>query len=140
MSPPNESCTRQTSTMIDEQALLQYTRLLKQQYTKLSEIVESVGRDNGRDIEPISTQMKYIKETESRLSPLRHAFSQSQCKASSELQQVTDETIELVKTLMPKLAELEKASVDSLRRLFPKIQGSVRAVQMQNAYKGNAQA
>lgn len=122
----------------DEQALMELTLQLKQQYEQLSEIVATIARENGRDVDPISGQMKLIKETESRLRPLREAFSESQRTPSPELQQITADTIDLVKTLMPQLAALEKASVESLRRLFPKIQGSVRAVQMQNAYKGNA--
>lgn len=121
-----------------EDSLLEYTRLLKQQYERLCEIVESISRENARDVEPISTQMKLIKDTEGSLRPLRERFASSQSQPSHQLQQLTDETIEIVKTLMPKLAALEKASVESLRRLFPKIQGSVRAVQMQNAYKGNS--
>ncbi len=123
----------------DEQSLIQETLLLKQQYEKLAEIVETMRQEQSRDVEPISEQMKCIKDTESRLRPMRESFTRSGKQASKELQRATEATIGLVETLMPKLSELEKASVDSLRRLFPKIQGSVRAVQMQNAYKGNAQ-
>jgi hypothetical protein len=41
---------------------------------------------------------------------------------------------------MPKLAQLEKATVESANRLFPKIQESVRAVQMQSAYGAGGQS
>jgi predicted nuclease with TOPRIM domain len=124
----------------EEQMLLEYTIELKQQYERLSEIVDSLERESSRTIDPISKQMKRIKRIESSLAPLRDSYLRRHDHASGEIAKVTDETIELVKTLMPKLASLEKASVDSLRRLFPKIQGSVRAVQMQNAYRGNRHA
>ncbi len=138
MSNPHEPPQPQGRCGHDERLLIQDTLLLKQQYEKLAEIIDMMRRDHSRDIEPISEQMRCIKETESRLRPARESFTRSGLQASKELQQATEATIELVETLMPRLAELEKASVDSLRRLFPKIQGSVRAVQMQNAYKGNA--
>lgn len=121
----------------EEQMLIDYTMQLKQQYLDLSRIVESIEGDSSQSVESISDQMNLIKQTESLLGPLREAYQRKNEHASGRVQEVTDETIEVVKSLMPKLANLEKASVDSLRRLFPKIQGSVRAVQMQNAYKGN---
>lgn len=124
----------------EEQTLLDYTIELKQQYQRLSEIVDSLEKESSRTVDPISEQMKRIKRIESSLGPLRDSYLRQHDHASGEIAKVTDETIELVKTLMPKLASLEKASVDSLRRLFPKIQGSVRAVQMQNAYRGNRHA
>jgi hypothetical protein len=139
MSHPSEPSRPLRSGGDDEQLLIRETLLLKQQYEQLAEIVETMRQEQSRNVEPISGQMKCIKETESRLRPMREAFTRSGKQASKELKQATEATIRLVETLMPKLAELEKASVDSLRRLFPKIQGSVRAVQMQNAYKGNAQ-
>ncbi len=121
----------------DEQRLIDLTIELKDQYEHLCEIVQSIEHDGGGTVDVISQQMKKIKETEAALQPLRRAYQDSGDSASPRVQEVTDETIEVVKMLMPKLANLEKASVESLRRLFPKIQGSVRAVQMQNAYNGN---
>ncbi|WP_182868225.1 hypothetical protein [Stieleria mannarensis] len=121
----------------EEQTLIEYTVRLKQQYERLNEIVDTVGREPGGGVETIGEQMKEIKQTEDVLRPLRQRYQEQHEHASGQIKNLTDETIDVVKSLMPKLAGLEKASVDSLRRLFPKIQGSVRAVQMQNAYRGN---
>ena len=121
----------------DEQMLLDYTVQLKKQYESLNDIVDALENDSNRNVDTISDQMKQIKHTEDRLRPLREAYQQTHEHADGEIQAVTNQTIEVVKSLMPKLASLEKSSVESLRRLFPKIQGSVRAVQMQNAYRGN---
>lgn len=127
-------------SIVEEQTLIDYTVQLKQQYEQLCGIVDSLDNESNRTVEAISDQMKQIKRTEDLLGPLREAYRESNQSVGAELQSITDETIEVVKALMPKLASLEKASVDSLRRLFPKIQGSVRAVQMQNAYRGNHRA
>ena len=124
----------------DERLLIDLTIELKRQYEALSEIIDAIEREPGRGIEAISQQMKQIKLIEDRLGPLRELYQRDNEHTSGQVKVVTDDTIEAVKTLMPKLAGLEKASVDSLRRLFPKIQGSVRAVQMQNAYRGNSHA
>ena len=111
------------------------TLKLKQQYQALDSIVESMNRDSSQSIDLISEQLKVIKETETMLRPLREEFRRTNTKLPPHLQVPTDETIELVKGLMPKLAQLEKSTLDSAQRLFPKIQESVRAVQMQNAYQ-----
>ena len=124
----------------EEQTIFDYTVKLKQQYERLSEIVETLDKEPHRTVDSISDQMKQIKQTEDLLGPLREAYRERHEHTGEHIQAITDETIEVVKALMPKLANLEKASVDSLRRLFPKIQGSVRAVQMQNAYRGNHRA
>ena len=124
----------------EQQTLIDYTIQLKQQYECLSEIVDAIEREPGRGVESINEQMKQIKQTEDLLRPLRQRYQDEHEQASGQIKTLTDETIDVVKSLMPKLAGLEKASVDSLRRLFPKIQGSVRAVQMQNAYRGNNHA
>ena len=113
------------------------TKQLRDQYSALEGIIDSANADPNQSVERISEHMKQIKSTEEQLCPLRETFVSDQSPLAFEIKRVTDETIETVKTLMPKLASLEKASVESLRRLFPRIQGSVRAVQMQNAYRGN---
>ena len=124
----------------DEKILIDLTSKLKQQYETLDQIIAGLESDSTMSIEAISEKMKEIKQTENMLQPLRASYRDHHDENEGQLKAITDETIEVVKNLMPKLASLEKASVDSLRRLFPKIQGSVRAVQMQNAYKGNQHA
>ena len=118
----------------NESELLRFSCQLRDEYASLNLIIGEMESDGSPTVEPISEQMQKIKATESDLAPIREAYMKRRDHASAEIQAVTDETIEFVKSLMPKLANLEKASVESLRRLFPKIQGSVRAVQMQNAY------
>ncbi|MEO1616787.1 MAG: hypothetical protein AAFV88_13095 [Planctomycetota bacterium] len=122
-------------TVVDANELLEQTKTLKRQYEELAELIESFREESHREVDPMNDLMKRIKQTEASLKPLRESFLASGQKVTGTLKEVTDETIEIVKSLMPMLGDLEKSSVDSLRRLFPKIQGSVRAVQMQNAYK-----
>ncbi|QDT11876.1 hypothetical protein [Planctomycetes bacterium K23_9] len=120
----------------------QYTQLHKltlqllQQYKLLDQVVDALNEGPAESIDDINEQMLAIKETEKSLLPLREVFRQTNDSLPDELRNPTDETIELVKGLMPKLAQLEKTTLESANRLFPKIQESVRAVQMQNAYGG----
>lgn len=118
-----------------ENPLLALTLQLKQQYQALDSIVDSFSHDTDQSMNSISDQLKLIKQTEETLRPLREEFRAANATVPAVLQIPTEQTIELVKGLMPKLAQLEKQTLDSAKRLFPKIQESVRAVQMQNAYR-----
>ncbi len=117
--------------------LVMLTLKLREQYQALDSIVEAMNHDSDQSIDLISEQLKVIKKTETMLRPLREEFRRTNTKLPPHLQEPTDQTIELVKGLMPKLAQLEKTTLDSAQRLFPKIQESVRAVQMQNAYQAS---
>ncbi|WP_436715449.1 hypothetical protein U8335_23590 [Roseiconus lacunae] len=121
----------------NETRLLSYTSELKQHYERLNQIIEQYADDSHHAVDPIREQMALVKQTEDKLRPLRQSYLDQSNELSGPLKTLTDETIELVQSLMPKLAQLEKSSVDSLRRLFPRIQGSVRGIQMQNAYRVN---
>lgn len=121
----------------DHNPLLQLTLRLRQQYRDLDRVLDAMNAGSDLMIESISEHMKSIRETEARLHPLREQQRRINAQLPAELQQPTDETIELLKGIMPKLAQLEKATIDSSQRLFPKIQQSVRAVQMQNAYQNS---
>ncbi|MGB7346353.1 MAG: hypothetical protein WBD20_19195 [Pirellulaceae bacterium] len=114
--------------------LLFLTNQLFQQYQALEGIVDALNLSPESTVDGITVQMKAIKETEQALRPLREEFRRTTDTLPVELQVPTDQTIELVKSLMPKLAQLEKTTLESANRLFPQIQESVRAVQMQNAY------
>ncbi|OYP32355.1 hypothetical protein [Rhodopirellula sp. MGV] len=122
---------------LNETLLFNYTSELKSHYEKLNAIIDEHANDSHGAIEPIREQMALVKQTEEKLRPIRETYLGESRELSGQLQAITDETIDLVKSLMPKLAQLEKVSVDSLRRLFPRIQGSVRGIQMQNAYRTN---
>ncbi|MCC9602047.1 hypothetical protein LOC67_15905 [Stieleria sp. JC731] len=124
-------------TETNDSLLLAYTDELKGHYVRLAEIIDQYAEDSHGAVEPIRAQMTLVKQTEEKLRPLRESYIGSESEPSGQVKAITDETIELVKSLMPKLAQLEKTSVDSLRRLFPRIQGSVRGIQMQNAYRTN---
>ena len=127
-------------TETNDTLLADYTVELKTHYERLDQIVDQFADDSHGAVEPIREQMVLVKQTEEKLRPLREAYLSSDREPSKKVTALTDETIELVKALMPKLAQMEKTSVESLRRLFPRIQGSVRAIQMQNAYRGNNHA
>ena len=113
------------------------TLQLHQQYVDLNHVIDSMGNEAVESVEDIAIHMKRIKETEAELKPLRDAVVAAGQKLPANLQTATDETIKIVTGLMPKLAMLEKATVESAKRLFPQVQESVRAVQMQNAYSGS---
>lgn len=118
----------------DNEALSELTTRLHQQYCELSKIVDSIDEQTLGSVDAIGVQLKTIKETEDELAPMRAEFTRSGMRLSPAMQSATDETIELLKTLLPKLAQLEKSTIESAQRLFPQVRRGVRALQMQNAY------
>ncbi|MEM8733680.1 MAG: hypothetical protein AAGG44_05645 [Planctomycetota bacterium] len=118
--------------------LEELTLMLRQQYRALDKIVDGMGEDGALSVDVMGQHLKAIKQTESLLAPIRQEFIESGERLDQLAQEATEETIELVKGLMPKLAQLEKATAESAKRLFPKIQENVRAVQMQNAYQAGS--
>lgn len=119
-------------------ALLDLTLQLRNHYRELDETVDSMQVGSVESLEKIGDKMKLIQATENQIAPLRDSFQQTKSKLPQSLREPTDQTIDLLKGLLPKLAQLEKATVDSFEQLFPKIQESVRAVKMQNAYAQQA--
>ncbi|MEL6108566.1 MAG: hypothetical protein AAFU85_21380 [Planctomycetota bacterium] len=119
-------------------ALLELTVELRDLYRELDATVDSMQVGSVEALDQIGDKMKLIQATESRLGPLREVFQQTNSTLPGALREPTDQTIDLLKGLLPKLAQLEKATIDSFQRLFPKIQESVRAVKMQNAYAQQA--
>ena len=119
-------------------AILELTVRLRNLYQELDETVDSMHVGSVESLELIGKKMKAIQDTESQLGPLRESFQQTSAVMPSSLREPTNQTIDLLKGLLPKLAQLEKATIDSFERLFPKIQESVRAVKMQNAYSQQA--
>ncbi len=110
---------------------------LKRQYQELDRIVEAMSDSSQDSIDAISEQLSTIKQTEAALRPIREEFRSTGDALPAHLQETTSETIEILKGLLPKLGQLEKTTLDSAKRLFPKIQESVRAVKMQSAYGAN---
>ena len=119
------------------------TLKLRELYLELEGIIDHQILLNDCSIESIGTQMQKIQETEKTLQPLREAFRSEhaggpkQNQMSPELQSATDQVIELVNRIMPKLAQMEKAAQEAIKRLVPDIQSGVRAVQMQSAYSAS---
>jgi predicted nucleic acid-binding Zn-ribbon protein len=107
---------------------------LLQQYQSLDATIDTLGQSESPSMDDVTSKIAEIKQIEQSLAPIREQYRSEFETLSDDLRRVTDQTIELVTGLMPKLAQLEKATVESANRLFPKIQESVRAVQMQSAY------
>ena len=118
----------------DDETFAILTVQLHQQYVELDGIVDKLTQGPLESVDSTADQMKKMKRIEGALGPLRDRFIESKRSLSDHLQTVTDQTIVLVTQLMPKLAQLEKTTIDSAKRLFPQVQQNVRAVQMQNAY------
>lgn len=124
----------------DFHSLDELTLQLRQQYREFSALLDALTQNSERveiPFDQISQQIKQIKHTESLLIPLRQQFSQSGLELSQRLIDATNETIVIVKSVLPKLEQLEKLTSDSVQRLFPQVRQSVRAVQMQNAYQNS---
>ena len=122
-------------TVNETEPIVALTLQLKQQYEDLDRIIDSLNGGAVDSTDAIGEQLRLIKQTELQLLPLREEFRRTHTKLPGYLKEPTDATIDLVKGLMPKLAQLEKATMESAKRLLPKIQESVRAVQMQKAYR-----
>lgn len=82
----------------------------------------------------IQTQMIVIKRLEEILQPLRQSYQEQFGRFPSSVREVNQETIDVAEHLLEDLAQLEKRSAASLERLYPQVQNSVRAVDMQKAY------
>jgi hypothetical protein len=118
----------------DLDALTEHSSRLQQQYAELDAIVDALVRHGGQDMDAINVRITAIKQTEELLRPLRDHFCQSKESMPAAVQESTQATIDIIKGLMPKLAQLEKDTAAAAQRLYPKVQQSVRAVQMQTAY------
>lgn len=118
--------------------LEELTLMLRTQYRALDKIVDGMGENGDVSVDVMGQHLKAIKKTEALLGPIRQEFLDTGERLDTIAQEATEETIGLVQGLMPKLAQLEKATAESAKRLVPKIQESVRAVQMQNAYQAGS--
>ncbi len=114
--------------------LMELTVQLRDRYQELNELVDTMIQSSDFSVDRLGGRMNDIRELEESLAPLRETFRQANETVPAALREPTGETIELVKGLLPKLAQLEKSTMEAADRLFPKIQASVRAVQMQRAY------
>lgn len=139
-SPSQSSNERALSQSSNEQALAQLAQRLKQQYQALDDAIDAMNQAGEVAVETISDQLTSIRQTESMLKPLRDACLQTHEQLPPEIRTPTNETIELLRGLMPKLAQLEKTTLQSAQQLLPKIQQSVRAVQMQTAYRAGSRS
>ena len=113
---------------------------LLEQYRALDAVIDDSAAEIQDSVVTIGEHMNRIKATEAELLPLRNAIVADKVQIGGELQQITDQTIAIVQGLMPKLAQIEKATADAAKRLMPQVQESVRAVQMQRAYGGRSRS
>lgn len=111
---------------------------LKKQYENLNEIIDHKLESGDCSIEQISEQINGIRATEDALRPMREDLRDRKAKSPDDLQAVTNDTIELMESIMPKLGVLEKETLESAKRLYPEVEQSVRVVQMQQAYGARA--
>lgn len=119
-------------------AMLELAFQLKKQYESLNEIIDLKIESGDCSIEQISEQINGIRTTEDLLRPMREDLRDRKVKSPDVLQSVTNETIELMESIMPKLGTLEKETLESAKRLYPEVEQSVRVVQMQQAYGARA--
>lgn len=123
----------------DETSLRDHSIQLRDQYRELDEIVDGM-LSNASDIhfgmELIRSRMQGITDTEAVLRPLRDQYES--VSDSSELQTVQVETVTMLEKLLPKIGELEKRAHERTKLLKPQIQSSVRAVEMQAAYRAGS--
>ena len=87
-------------------------------------------------VQQIALRLRKIKQTENSLRPLREAMREKRVELSSSLQQLSNETIEVIQEVIPMLNELEAESQKAMNKLFPHVQKNVRGMLMREAYAG----
>lgn len=122
----------------DFAGMLELALKLKCQYETLNDIIDQKLDSRDFSIEEISEQINGIRSTEDELRPLREALRDHQAETPDDLQSVTNATIELMESIMPKLNTMENETLESAKRLYPEVEQSVRVVQMQQAYGARA--
>lgn len=125
--------------------LLKHTVELRDQYLMLDHMLDCFRTQDCLRVEPVAEHMQEIAKTEQALKPLRDSFHQHQLSVtapelSQHINEIVDETIELIKTIMPKLAQLEQQTHSLAKGLQPQVAVGVRARQMQNAYRSGTRS
>ncbi len=108
---------------------------LRDQYRELDSAISVASVTDDDSITAIGDQLKAIKATEQKLTPLREQVIASGAVIRDESRRASNETTDIIKGLMPKLGQLELETVTAAKRLSPRIQDGVRAIQMQAAYE-----
>ncbi|MEC8554261.1 MAG: hypothetical protein VXZ82_04555 [Planctomycetota bacterium] len=85
-------------------------------------------------LQRIAHRLRKIKQTENSLRPLREAMRENRVELSSSLQQLSNETIEVIQDVIPMLNELETESQKAMKKLFPHVRTNVRGMLMREAY------
>ncbi|QEG23358.1 hypothetical protein [Mariniblastus fucicola] len=85
-------------------------------------------------LETIKQLLDHVKQTEARIQPIRDSLQAANATIPRPTQQLIDETVTIVTSLIPNIGALEKDAVESREKLAPIIREGVRAVKMKSAY------
>jgi len=131
----NEAQTQLESQVVD------CFQLMLSKYQQLSELIDPmvVKQDQGQSIHLEMDALQSLRD-ELALLHQRAAILQKEYKASREhssstVNQLTDQTTRLIKSLVGKVNTLEQYAKESHRRLIPAIDENVRILQMKQAYR-----
>lgn len=112
---------------------------LHQQYEIIRARIEQINAEQMTTpsvelLSQINVLLAPVKETESRLAPIRERMIAEGYSTPAETKPIIEQTVEIVSYLLPKIGALEKSAQESRDSLAPKIGESVRAMRMQSAY------
>lgn len=88
-------------------------------------------------MEKLSVRLAEVKSVESEMTPLRESIQEQGQSLEPQTRAAIDQTVELVRQLLPRLGRLEQETVEQRSQLAPQIHQGVRAIQMQSAYTRN---
>ncbi len=113
--------------------------MLLDQYRVVDRAVTMVVGQNdpgssNESLETINQLLAGVKETESKIKPLRDELVAANATLPEATQKVIDETVQIVTSLIPRIGALEKEAVEARERLSPAIHEGVRAAKMKSAY------
>lgn len=85
-------------------------------------------------LESIRNLLMDVKQTETEIQPVRDSLQAENAQIPPATQELVDQTVQIVTTLIPRIGALEKDAVEAKENLAPAIRESVRAAQMKSAY------
>lgn len=103
-------------------------------YCTLRDSMQASEEDTTERLQQIALRLRTIKHTENSLRPLRESMREDGIELSSSLQQLNNETIEVIQQVLPMLNELETESQKAMNKLFPHVRANVRGMLMREAY------
>ena len=111
-----------------------------EKYKLLDRLAEDMLAKQDRQ-ESIDSDVRVMEQTRAQLAQLesdsrldRESYRESRSSASVEVKSLTEETTELIKSLLQKITKLETHTRKSYKKLAPEVTQTVRRAQMQQAY------